>query len=855
MSSNKEIIRFEEGRYVGDVQGDIRHGWGKFTLWVGGVYEGSFYLNKMQGRGTFTYKNGDVYVGNWNEDVRSGFGKIDYKEGSSYEGSWTNDERSGAGTYYFENGDRYVGNWSEDEAQSGGKYYTEAGDRYEGDFDGMQRHGRGTSFNADGSKYVGDWSENQMNGQGVLTYHNGNIYEGGFMDGKRDGDGTVKFRGGGGYVGPFKDGEYHGNGVLTNSEGSVYEGGFERGKKHGKGVYSYNDGSRHEGGYEYGLREGSGTMLMANGDRFEGAFRKGMMSGQGRIDYHNGDLYEGGFSNDRRQGQGTLLFDDVRYEGIFDFGEPSSDGTYYYEDGSEYSGEARKGVWHGTGRLSKPDSTMYEGDFVNGVMEGQGTFHFANGNSYEGGYIGGKRNGFGIYHYAEGERYEGESIDGKREGAGVYHYSDGSRYEGEFANYKRHGKGVAYDSNGDRYEGEYRHGKRTGLGILYKANGTKVSGEFSDGELKSASSVPDISAEEMARRCDEVFANVSSFKSIQFDRKYNSFIRDMKDAIDDSSSMPTRLGELMSIHEFALQRREAGMAEEEARGAETEAPKPAPVVEEDTKSRLERRFKVVRHLKEDGGMAEVYLAQDNETGDRVIWKQAAPDRKTTLSTVNLAIENETEMLQSIDHPRIPDFIDSGKIINNHDELVSVLVMQYIEGNSLNQEMRAMVNAGLQMPFDRISTILLQLCEALEYLGDMDPPVFHRDVKPHNIMMTPYGGAVLIDFGLAKGVDAGKGTSLSGGNHTPGWAPPERENGVTGPTTDVYSLGQLLWHMLTNQRPGVISEEARLEKMDEMGHPEWLGELVNYSTVPHSPDERIQSVAEFRVRLENQGELP
>ena len=51
------------------------------------------------------------------------------------------------------------------------------------------------------------------------------------------------------------------------------------------------------------------------------------------------------------------------------------------------------------------------------------------------------------------------------------------------------------------------------------------------------------------------------------------------------------------------------------------------------------------------------------------------------------------------------------------------------------------------------------------------------------------------------------------------------------------------------------EEARLEKMEELGHPEWLGELVNYATVPHSADERIQSVAKFKVRLENQGEMP
>ena len=69
------------------------------------------------------------------------------------------------------------------------------------------------------------------------------------------------------------------------------------------------------------------------------------------------------------------------------------------------------------------------------------------------------------------------------------------------------------------------------------------------------------------------------------------------------------------------------------------------------------------------------------------------------------------------------------------------------------------------------------------------------------------------------------------------------------------VGQLLWHMLTNEKPGIISEERILRRLEELGHPGWLGELINQSVVPHSTEDRIQTVAEFRIRLENQGELP
>ena len=129
----------------------------------------------------------------------------------------------------------------------------------------------------------------------------------------------------------------------------------------------------------------------------------------------------------------------------------------------------------------------------------------------------------------------------------------------------------------------------------------------------------------MARRCDDVFSS-GSFNSMKFQRKYKSFIKDIEEAIEDSDSTLTRLAELMAIHEFAVQRMEAGEEESESDGEES----PREQTEEEpieTKSRLERRFKRIRHLKEDGGMAEVYLAQDNETGDNVIWKQARPRQK------------------------------------------------------------------------------------------------------------------------------------------------------------------------------------------------------------------------------------
>ena len=197
-------------------------------------------------------------------------------------------------------------------------------------------------------------------------------------------------------------------------------------------------------------------------------------------------------------------------------------------------------------------------------------------------------------------------------------------------------------------------------------------------------------------------------------------------------------------------------------------------------------------------------------------------------------------------------IDSGTIKNKDDQTVQVLIMKYIEGDSLDKEMKIFTRRNIKQSLDEVTKIILEICEPLEYMSDLEVPVYHRDIKPHNVMLNPDTGVALIDFGLSKGVDAGVGLSLSGGIHTAGWSPPERENGDTGGYTDVYSLGQLLWHMLTNERAGIHSEENRITKIEENGHPRWVADLINKAVVPDDPNKRIQSAFEFRIRLENEG---
>ena len=254
-----------------------------------------------------------------------------------------------------------------------------------------------------------------------------------------------------------------------------------------------------------------------------------------------------------------------------------------------------------------------------------------------------------------------------------------------------------------------------------------------------------------------------------------------------------------------------------------------------------------------GGMANVYNCNEVNSGSRVVWKEAASSRINPLPEVNRRLLDESEILSGLDHPCIPNHIDSGEIQNNNGENVVVMIMEFIEGRSLKDDIDTFQKMNRTFTIQEAITTMSQICSPLEYMADLEVPIYHRDIKPANIIIEPNKGAIIIDFGLAKGVDAGSDVSLSQGM-SEGWSPPERRDGVSGGFTDVYSLGQTLWRMLTGERPfHALTLDEIMEKLVSKNHPEWVAEVILASAQRY--DRRIQSVFEFRLMLENDGKMP
>lgn len=205
-----------------------------------------------------------------------------------------------------------------------------------------------------------------------------------------------------------------------------------------------------------------------------------------------------------------------------------------------------------------------------------------------------------------------------------------------------------------------------------------------------------------------------------------------------------------------------------------------------------------------GGMGAVYeaLRADREFTKRVAIKLVKRGMDTDF--ILRRFRKERQILAALDHPHIALLLDGGTT----DDGLPYFVMEFIEGQPLYR-----YSDALQLNISERLKLFRAICDAVHYAHQKQ--VVHRDIKPSNVLVTVEGVPKLLDFGIAKllnpdiaGDITHDPTATSMRLMTPEYASPEQVQGaVTTPATDVYSLGVLLYELLSGHRPYRLRNRA------------------------------------------------
>jgi tRNA A-37 threonylcarbamoyl transferase component Bud32 len=227
-------------------------------------------------------------------------------------------------------------------------------------------------------------------------------------------------------------------------------------------------------------------------------------------------------------------------------------------------------------------------------------------------------------------------------------------------------------------------------------------------------------------------------------------------------------------------------------------------------SALADRYRLERELGQ-GGMATVYLAQDLKHDRKVALKVLKPELAAVLGAERFVVEIKTTA--ALQHPHILPLFDSGTA-----EGFLYYVMPFIQGETL----RTKLDRETQLGIDEAVRIATEVADALDYAHRQG--VIHRDIKPENILLHD-GRPMVADFGIALAVSAAAGgrmteTGLSLG--TPHYMSPEQATGEREITarSDVYSLGSVLYEMLTGSPPhtGASAQQIIMKIVTEDAAP-------------------------------------
>jgi serine/threonine-protein kinase len=257
------------------------------------------------------------------------------------------------------------------------------------------------------------------------------------------------------------------------------------------------------------------------------------------------------------------------------------------------------------------------------------------------------------------------------------------------------------------------------------------------------------------------------------------------------------------------------------------------------------RYRIMRKLG-TGGMANVYLAEDQELGRRVAIK-ILDDRHAGDEQFIERFRREAKNAASLSHPNIVSIYDRGEAEGTY-----YIAMEYLDGRSLKELILSRGPAPVNVAIDYTRQILAALRFAHRH------GIVHRDIKPHNVLVDAEGRLKVTDFGIAR---AGASQMTEAGSiiGTAQYLSPEQAKGApVDQTSDLYSVGVLLYELLTGTAPfsGDTPVEIAMKHLSSVPEPPSAHraeiphdlDLVVMRALAKDPSERYQSAEEFDADL-------
>ena len=254
------------------------------------------------------------------------------------------------------------------------------------------------------------------------------------------------------------------------------------------------------------------------------------------------------------------------------------------------------------------------------------------------------------------------------------------------------------------------------------------------------------------------------------------------------------------------------------------------------------QYQIVGPLGE-GGMAAVYKAYQ-PVMERFVAVKVLPRQMSTSDEFLTRFRREAKLLAQLQHPHILPVFDYGEV-----EGYPYIVMPFISSGTLTE----LLKKG-RLPFSEVRRIMTQLGDALGYAHVRG--MIHRDIKPSNVLIDERGNCLLTDFGLARMAEASTKLTTSGAvMGTPAYMSPEQGAGsIVDRRSDIYSLGIILYEMVTSRVPYVaetpiavvfkhIQDPLPSARKFNPDLPEAI-ELVLLKALAKSPEDRFQTAEDF-----------